>query len=228
MVLLRLGLHVLRDLLHADVVAHVVVVDVSLHVDQVDDAFEGILLADGQLDGHGVGVQAVVQHLHAAEEVGAHGVHLVDVDHAGDVVVVRLAPDRLGLGLDAALGGQDGHRAVQHAQRTLDLNGEVNVAGGVDDVDAVTVRLEGGRVMLSFGMAPVAGGSGGGDGDTTLLLLHHPVHRSGTVMHFADLVVDAGVVQDTLGGGGFACVDVSHDTDISGLLQRNVSRRCHG
>ena len=27
------------------------------------------------------------------------------------------------------------HRAVQHAQRTLDLHGKVNVAGRVDNVD---------------------------------------------------------------------------------------------
>ena len=31
----------------------------------------------------------------------------------------------------------------------------------------------------------------------------------------AGLVVLAGVEQDTLGGGGLACVDVGHDTDIS-------------
>jgi hypothetical protein len=41
-------------------------------------------------------------------------------------------------------------------------------------------------------------------------------------------VIDAGVVQDTLGGGGLACVDVGHDTDVSGHLQRYISRRCHG
>ena len=227
-VFLRLGLQVLGDFLDADVVAHVVIVDVSLHVDQVDDTLEGILLTDGQLDGHAVGMQAVVQHLHAAEEVGAHGVHLVDVDHAGDLVLVGLTPDSLALGFDTALGGQNGDRAVQHAQGTLNFNGEVDVARGVDDVDAVAVLFERHRIFLGLGMAPVAGGSGGGDGDTTLLLLLHPVHRSSAVMHFADLVVDAGVVQDTLGGGGLACVDVRHDTDISGHLQRNVSRRCHG
>jgi hypothetical protein len=52
-------------------------------------------------------------------EVRAHDVHLVDVDHAGDMIVVGLTPDGLGLGLHAALGAQNGHRAVQHAQRAL-------------------------------------------------------------------------------------------------------------
>ena len=93
------------------------------------DALEGILAADGQLDRHAVGVQAVMQHLDAVEEVGAHGVHLVDLNHAGDLVFVCLTPDRLGLGLDAALGSQNGNGTVQHAQRALHLNGEVHVAG---------------------------------------------------------------------------------------------------
>ena len=53
------------------------------------------------------------------------------------MVVVGLTPNRLGLRLNAALGAHDGHRAVEHAQGTLHLDREVNVARGVDDVDAM-------------------------------------------------------------------------------------------
>ncbi len=134
-VLLRQLHHVLGDGLHAHVLAQVVVVDVGVHLDQVDDALEGILSADGQLDGHGVALQAVVDHVQNVEEIGAHDVHLVDVDHAGHAVVVGLTPHSLRLGLHAALGAHDGHRAVQHAQGTLHLDGEVHVARGIDDVD---------------------------------------------------------------------------------------------
>jgi len=38
-------------------------------------------------------------------------------------------------------------------------------------------------------------------------------------VHFADLVVDAGVVQDPLGGGGLARVDVGHDPDVPDLRE---------
>ena len=226
-VLLGLLLHVLGDLLEAHVVAHIVVVDLSLHIDQVDDALKGVFLADGQLDRHAVGVQTVVQHLDAAEEVGAHGIHLVDVNHTGDLVLVRLAPDSLGLGLNAALRGQNGDRTVQNAQRALDLDGEVDVARGVDDVDTMTALLVGDGIVLQLGVAPVAGGCSGGDGDTTLLLLHHPVHGSGAFVHLADLMGDAGVVQNALGGGGLAGIDVRHDADISGHLKRNFSGSSH-
>ena len=228
MVLLSLLLHILRNRLNADIIAHVIIVDVSLHVDQVDDTLESILLTNRQLDGHTVGVQTIMEHLNAAVEIGTHGIHLVDVDHAGNLVLVSLTPNGLRLRLNATLGGQDGNRAVQNAQGTLNLNSEVNVARGVDDVDTMTVLLEESRIVLSLGMAPIAGGSSRGDGDTTLLLLFHPVHRSSAIMNFTDLMVNTGVVQDTLGGGGLTCVDVGHDTDVTGHLQRYISRRSHG
>ena len=226
-VFLGLLLHVVGDLLDAHVVAHIVVVDLGGHVDQVDDALEGVLTADGQLDGHAVGVQAVVQHLDAVEEVGAHGVHLVDVDHAGDLVFICLTPDRLGLGLDAALGSQNGDRTVQHAQRALHLDGEVDVARGVDDVDAMAVLLVRHGILLGLAVAPVAGGGSGSDGDAALLLLNHPVHRGCALMHLTDLVGDAGVVEDALGGGGLAGINVGHDADVSGHLKRNFSGCSH-
>ncbi len=80
--------------------------------------------------------------LNAAVEVGTHGVHLVDVHHTGNLVLVSLTPNGLRLRLNTTLSGQNGHRTVQNAQRALDLNSEVNVARGVDDVDTMTVLLE--------------------------------------------------------------------------------------
>ena len=228
MVLLSLLLHILGDRLNADVIAHVIIVDVSLHIDQVDNTLEGILLTDGQLDGHTVGVQTIMEHLNAAVEIGTHGVHLVDVHHAGNLVLVSLTPNGLRLRLNTALSGQNGNGTVQNTQRTLNLNSEVNVTRGVDDVDTMAVLLEESRIVLGLGMAPIAGGSSGSDGDTTLLLLFHPVHRSSAVMNLTDLMVDTGVVQDALGGGGLTCVDVGHDTDVTGHLQRYISRRSHG
>src|SRR5699024_6158354 len=161
--------HVLGDRLHTHVLAHLVVVDVGVHLHQVDDAPEIGFLADGQLDGHGVALQAVVDHAKDVVEVGAHDVHLVDVDHPGDAVVIGLAPHGLRLGLHPALGAHDGDRTVSYPQGTLHLHGEVHVARGVDDVHP-------GLGELTLAPLPVAGGGGGGDGNAALLLLGHPVH----------------------------------------------------
>ena len=88
------------------------------------------------------------------------------------------------------------------------------MAGRVDDLEAVFLAAVG-----SAGVAPEAGGGGGGDGHAALLLLHHPVHRRGAVVHLADLVGLAGVVQNALGGRGLAGIDVGHDADVARVGQ---------
>ena len=123
----------------------------------------------------------------------------------GHVVLVGLAPHGLGLRLDAGDAVEHGDGAVEHAQRALDLDGEVDVAGRVDDVDAVVV--------------PEAGGGGRRDGDAALLLLDHPVHRGRALVDLTDLVGLAGVVEDALGRRGLARVDVGHDADVAGALE---------
>ncbi len=80
--------------------------------------------------------------------------------------------------------------------------------GGVDDVQAV----------LGHGLvhaAPERGRRGGRNGDAALLLLLHPVHRGGTLVGFAKLMVDTGIEQDAFGGGGFPGIDVGHDAEVA-------------
>ena len=173
------------------------------HPDQVDDAAEVGLDAPGQLDDQRGGAEPVGDHVHAAVELGADPVHLVDEADPRHAVAVGLPPDGLGLRLDAGDAVEHGHRAVEHPQRALHLDGEVDVAGGVDDVDGV--------------VTPDAGGRGGRDGDAALLLLLHPVHGGRALVDLTDLVVDAGVEQDPLGGRGLARVDVRHDPDVADL-----------
>ena len=156
------------------------------------------------------------------EEVGAHAVVLVDEGDAGHAVALSLAPHGLGLRLHAGNGVEHGHGAVEHAQGTLHLGREVHVAGGVDDLEAVLLAAG-----SAAGVLPKAGGGGSGDGHAALLLLDHPVHGSGAVVHLADLVGLARVVEDALGRGGLACIDVGHDADIARILQIDFSHISH-
>ena len=160
--------------------------------------------ADRQLDADRAAAEARLDVLDAVVEVGADLVHLVDEDDARHVVLVGLAPDGLGLRLDALVAVEHADGAVEHAQRALDLDGEVDVAGRVDDVEALAVP-EGGR-------------RGRRDGDAALLLLLHPVHGRGAVVHFADLVDLAGVIEDALGRRRLAGVDVGHDAEVAVVL----------
>jgi hypothetical protein len=47
----------------------------------------------------------------------------------------------------------------------------------------------------------------------------HPVHRGSALVDLTDLVGDAGVEQDALGGGGLTGVDVRHDADVADNLE---------
>src|SRR6476661_1381776 len=208
-VLLGLGLQVRRDLgdlvlgTHGHVALGVAGPHEGTHVDEVDDTEEVVLGTDRELHDERLRAEAVLDRLHREVEVGAELVHLVDEADARHVVLVGLAPHRLGLGLDALLAVEHRDRAVEDAQRALDLDREVDVPGGVDDVDLVAV--------------PGALRRGRRDGDAALLLLLHPVHRGRAVVDLTDLVVDTGVEEDALGRRGLARVDVRHDPDVAGL-----------
>jgi hypothetical protein len=198
-----------RDVDDVLVLAEVVEVDDGLHAEQVDDALELRLRADRDLDRDGVRAQARLHRLHRSGEVRADAIHLVDERDPRHGVLVGLAPDGLRLRLDARDGVKERDRAVEHPQRALDLDGEVDVTGRVDDVDAVP--------------APLAGRRGRRDRDAALLLLLHPVHRGGALVDLADLVGPAGVVQDPLSRRRLAGVDVRHDPDVPGLVERECT-----
>jgi hypothetical protein len=153
-----------------------------------------------------VRAQAVDHGLHAAVEVGADAVHLVDVGDPRNPVLVSLTPHRLRLRLDAGDGVKQRDRAVEHAQRPLNLDGEVDVARRVDDVDAVAL--------------PVCGGRGRGDRDAALLLLLHPVHHRSALVNLPHLVGPAGVIEDALSRRRLTGVDVSHDSDVASVFER--------
>ena len=173
------------------------------HPDEVDAAAEVGLHAPGQLDHERRRAEPVDDRADREEEVRADPVHLVHETDPGHVVAVSLPPHRLRLRLDAGHCVEHCDRAVEDAKGTLDLDGEVDVPGGVDDVDGV--------------VAPRRGRGRGGDGDPPLLLLLHPVHGGGALMNLTDLVVDAGVEENPLSRRRLARVDMRHDPDVADL-----------
>ena len=183
-----------------------------LHLDEVDDTLERLRRANRDNDRNRVRAELVLHLLHDAVEVRADAVHLVDERDLRHLVLLGLAPNLFGLRLHAADRTVESNSAVEDAERALHLGREVDVSGSVDQRQAV--------------VAPLNARRGGLNRDAALLLLHHEVHRRGAVMHLADLVVLARIVENTLRGGRLATVDVGHDAEVAHSLERDVTL-CH-
>ena len=95
--------------------------------------------ADGQLETDRTATDLGLDLLDATEEVGADLVHLVDKHDPRNAIFVGLAPDGLRLRLDTLVAVEHAYRAVEHAQRPLDLDREVDVARRIDNVEALVL-----------------------------------------------------------------------------------------
>ncbi len=194
----------------ADVLLHRVgplgVLDIAhlAELDQVYDALEVRPLFDGNGDGHGIGAQNRAYLAEHAEKIRPGAVHLVDKADARHLVFAGLAPDRLGLRLDSAHRAEQADGAVQDAQAAFHLDGEIDVSGGVDDVDLV--------------LAPDTGGGRAANGDAAFLFLHHKVHSGLPVMGLAEFMRAPGIVQYALGAGSLAGVNMRHNTYVSNFV----------
>ncbi len=179
-------------------------IDYTVVLNEVDNTAESIFLTDGKADGNSVGFKPFAHHVYGVFEVRAVNVHLVYVSNTGNVILVRLTPYGFGLRLNAALRAESCHRAVEYAKRSFNLYGKVNVSRGVDNVYSVAF--------------PETGGGCGTNGYTSFLFLNHKVHSRRAVVNLAEFMRLSRVEKYTLGSGGFARVDVSHYTYVSGMI----------
>jgi hypothetical protein len=189
-------------------------------IDNVDDAFEIILRPDGQENGVGVGAEFFAHVLEGVLEIRARAVHLIDKGDAGHAVFGGLAPDGFGLGLHARHAAEDGDGAVEHAHGTLDFGGEIDVARGVDDIDAMSGAGEELLQPVFLFLGPEAGDGGRGDGDAAFALLLHPIGHGIAVIHVANAVDQACIKKNALGRGGLAGINMRGNA--------NIARPLHG
>ncbi len=95
--------------------------DHGLHADEIDNALEIGFRADRQLDRNRACAQALLDVVDALLEGSAGLVHLVAEHDARNLVLVALAPNRLGLRLNALVRIEHANRAVEHAQASARL-----------------------------------------------------------------------------------------------------------
>ena len=182
--------------------------DQGLHLDQIHHALETVLRTDGQLHRQRPGAQALLDHVEATQKIRATAIHLVDVAHARHAVIVGQTPVRLRLRFHARNAVEHHHRAVEHAQATVHLDGEIHVSRGVDDVD--------------FLVAPERRHGGALDGDAALLFLFQIIGGRRRFQILGIVNVDDGVlaprvIQNALGRRRLTGVDVGDDADIANI-----------
>ena len=105
-------------------------------------ALEVLAAADGPVHRVGLDAQLLLQLLQQLEGVPRLPIHLVDKGEDGDVPHGAHLEQLAGLGLHALGRINDHHRAVRGHEGAVGVLGEVLVAGGVQDVDAVALVLE--------------------------------------------------------------------------------------
>ena len=145
--------------------------------------------------------QAFAHRRQRPPKISAGPIQLVDEKQRWQAEFAALAPDRFGLRLHPAHPVQHDHAAVQHPHGPLDLDGEIHMAGRIN--------------QLNLMIAPRQPGHGGGDGDAVYLLFGQIIHVGRAFMDFANLVGRAGVIQHSLGERGLAGVHMGGDADIA-------------
>ena len=186
--------------------------DDGVAADKVNNAFKLVFGANRDLKRHRRSTETVMDHVDAAEEVGADTVHLVHEADTRNMIGVGLTPHGFRLGLNTGDGIENADGAVKHTQGAFNLNREVHVAGGIDDVDAAVL--------------PEAGRGSRGNGNAAFLFFFHPVHGGLAVVRLTDFVIHAGVIQNSFGSCGLTCVNMGHNADIAFFF--NVYGAGHG
>src|SRR5262249_40172648 len=104
---------------------------------EIDATDEVVFATKGELQGNRVSTEALTDGANDGAEIRPHLVHLVDESEARYAVLVGLAPHGFRLRLHAGDGVEDGDGAIEDAERAFDFDGEVHVARGIYDVDAI-------------------------------------------------------------------------------------------
>ena len=142
--------------------------------------------------------------------MGRRQVDLIQDGHQLEVVLQRHIGVGEGLGLHALRGVHHEDGTLAGGEAAADLVGEVHMARGVDEVELVHLAVLGGVVH---------GDGAGLDGDAALPLNVHVVED--LVLH-RPLVHALGQLEDAVGQGGFAVVDVRDDAEVADVVSCHV------
>jgi len=163
----------------------------------------GAFLGRGEQDLLARDGQDVLQFLDHEVRLGRGQVDLVDDGHDDQPLGQRQVHVGERLGLDALGRIHHQHRSLAGLQAAADLVGEVDVAGRVDQVQAV---------VQAVSCLVVEANGAGLDGDAVLALEVHRVEHLARHLSRLDRVRQ---LQEAVGQGGLAVIDVGDDREVA-------------
>ena len=178
-------------------------------LEDVVDALAGLGAAGDRV--LGVDADHVLDLLPGAVRVGLRQVHLVEHRHHLDAEVERGVAVGHRLRLDALARVDDQQRALAGRERAAHLVREVDVAGGVDQVEAVDAAVAR-RVLQRRGLRL--------DRDAALAL---DVHRVEHLRFHLAVAQAAAALDQAIGQRRLAVVDVGDDREIADVVHACAS-----
>ena len=115
-VFLGLVRHIRRDRHQGDIIALFIIIDVCLHLKEIDDPLEIVLAPDRKLKADRVFAEAGADLFYRTVEIRAHDIHLIDECHTRYVILIGLTPHILRLRLHTALRAEYADRTVQDTE----------------------------------------------------------------------------------------------------------------
>jgi len=170
-----------------------------------------------------IGGNQDVDILDNSEELLIHGltinlkfedtsINLVDHENWDDLLTESLSEDSLGLYGSTFDIVDDDKSTISNSEGSGDFSGEINVTGGVDEVDEETF---GGLGLIHDIGLEVHGHTGGLDGDTSFLFILSGIGGSGISSSFTGN--DTGFGNEGISECGLSVIDVSNDGHVSDL-----------
>ncbi len=147
-------------------------------------------------------VKEVKYLIHDPIRSGARAINLVDHHNWLQAALKGLTGHKAGLRHRAVHRIHQQANAVHHGKNALYLTAKVGVSGGIDDIDAIVLPLDGGIL--------------GENGNTPLFFLVVRVHYALRGQVFA--VKGAGLPQELVDQCGFTVIDVGDDGNVAQFL----------
>ena len=170
-----------------------------------------------------IGSNQDVDILDNSEELLIHGltinlkfedtsINLVDHENWDDFLTESLSEDGLGLYGSTFDIVDDDKGTISNSEGSSDFSGEINVTGGVDEVDEETFWL---LIFVKDIGLEVHGHTGGLDGDTSFLFILSGIGGSGITSSLAGN--DTGFGNEGISESRFSVIDVSNNGHVSDL-----------